>query len=156
MATTSGKLAAGTASGGWGGNGKGGGRCALRVKVAAGVALLGCVAALAVGEGEARLGSPAQAQPVARVAAQQVVVGGVFSPIGRTGPADEYLRGDFADIPHAPQRSGPADEYTQPADLPLSSATHGIGPADEYSQIEDATGSTPPDRFTYREDRRRR
>ena len=93
---------------------------------------------------------------MARVAAQQAVVSGVLGPLGRTGPADEYQRGDVASIPHDPQRSGPADEYTQPADLPLSSTIHGIGPADEYTQADYATGSVLPDRFTYREDPRNR
>lgn len=151
MAAASGNRTIGTASGGRGGNGKGDGRFALGAKVVVGVALLGCVAALTIGGG--RLRSTARAQPVARVAAQQVVVGGVLGPIGRTGPADEYQRGDFAGTRQVPQRNGPADEYTQSADLPIWTVTHGMGPADEYTQAEYASDSVMPDRFTYREDR---
>jgi hypothetical protein len=122
MATTGRALA--------GQGGKGAGRDRLRAKVGFGVVALGCAAMLAFGGPHAR--GAAQPRTDSGAAIQQAATSGSFGPIGRTGPADEYLQRAPVAAPRVSPRSGPADEYTQAETETAGPATHGAGPADEY------------------------
>ena len=142
MTTTSSTLAAGKAIAGQGGNGKGGGRRGLRATLAAGVAILGCAAALTFGGLRAHDG--AQTQPATSAATQQAPAGFILSPNGRTGPADEYLQGDLASALQSTQRTGPADEYNQAEGVITPQVTHGNGAADE-SDFDDISAGAMAD-----------
>jgi hypothetical protein len=153
MATTSSNLVAGKAAGkvaSQGGNGNNG-RYGLKAKLAAGVAILGCTAALVFGG--VRLGNSSQSDTAPNAAVQQAASSYSLSPVGRTGPSDEYLQADFANALPIPQRSGPADEYTQGAFASLPQAIVRTGPADEYTQADGATpavvthGTGPADEY---------
>ena len=130
MATTNSGLVAGKVITGHGSNG--GGRRGLRTTLAAGVVILGCVAALTFGG--LRMHSGAQTQPAPSAAAQPAA-SVILSPIGRTGPADEYVQGGLTSVLPVMQRTGPADEYSQAESVVALRITHGNGAADEYNQI---------------------
>ena len=138
MATTSSNLRAGKAATGQGGNGKNG-RYGLKAKLAAGVAALGCAAALVFGG--VQLTHSAQADPAANAAVQPAAGTSFLAPIGRTGPSDEYLQADFANTLPVAQRTGPADEYVQAEFAAVPRVIARTGPADEYTQAEGVTPS---------------
>ena len=139
MATTGGNLVAGKAAGkvaSQGGNGNNG-RFGLKAKLAAGIAILGCTAALVLaGCAWATPASPTRRR-TRRCNRQRAATASAQS--GRAGPSDEYLQADFANALPIPQRSGPADEYTQGAFASLPQAIVRTGPADEYTQADGAT-----------------
>ncbi len=107
MATTSGNAAVGTA-GGWRGNGRAG-RYGRKANVAMGLAILACAATL--GFSGLRLRGAALPGPAASAAVVSASGHSVLSPLGRTGPSDEYLQADLANAFPIVQRTGPADEY---------------------------------------------
>lgn len=130
MATTSGTLVAGKAITGQGGDG-GDKRRGLWAKVAVSMAVLGCAAALTFGGLHAKntAGSDTAAPVV-----PQASINHRLSPVGRTGPSDEYVRADFANALPIAERTGPADEYMQGEVTPSLSGIARTGPADEYNR----------------------
>lgn len=116
MATTSSKLMAGKVAN-QGSNGSSG-RNGLKAKLATGLAVLGCAAALTFGG--VRLFTSAQSATATNPTVPQAASTHLLSPIGRTGPADEYLQAEFTPVRQVITRTGPADEYTQTEGVPTS------------------------------------